>query len=149
MHKSFFHLVLAIQLLVSTTGIGLFVHVCQNDGAIASFLTKAKCSCTLSDEKQQPASCCLIGEDEDKDNCEHDSQDCCSDHFELIKSDTELPRTQYSTPSEPDTDLANTSLVFGVSDSAPLVLNSVLNYNFDYPPPPEEDLWLLHQAFLC
>ena len=140
-----FHIILALKLLISTTGIGVFVHYCQNDGAIASLLVKATCSCQESkDTSDDLASCCSA----DSNECDADKDNCCSDEMEYVKNDIEHPRSVYITPSE-NTDQLQSLPVFinTTTDRTHEKLTTI--YYTSKSPPNQVPLWLRYESILC
>lgn len=148
MIRSFLHILLSLQLLVSTAGIGLFVHVCENDGVLISFFTQPQCSCAESEEScSLDATCCAQGNE--KSDCDSSKSDCCSDFFELLKAETDFPRIQIAVQSDSEQEfMVSDAAAFGFANSLPCV-DQKIPFNSLKAPPSGEKLWLLHEAILC
>jgi len=95
MEKRFFSSVLSFLLLISTTGVGLHIHICSQEGVLLSFFNTPKCICselTEAEECSADKSCCSLPNSSEEENSEEKS--CCTDDFLLISQDTEQLRNQ-------------------------------------------------------
>lgn len=141
------HIVLALKMLISTTGIGIIVHYCQTEGTLTSFFTSPVCVCESSENKEgEMASCCPA----DADACESESEskDCCDEEYNFVQNDIEYLRAGYESATEVVDhhtfffDFGNDRINGEWAESMVL-----------YPPPKSprltKSLWIEYNALLC
>ncbi|TVR82037.1 MAG: hypothetical protein EA409_05710 [Saprospirales bacterium] len=149
MARSFFHILLSLQVLVSTTGIGMHIHVCENDGVLVSLFSQPQCSCADSDEScSLDAACCAVDGDM-ASGCESPGSDCCSDYYELLKAEEDFPRIQIAPMSDNEVDL----MLAAAASSSPTFSQASVKQDISFSslkaPPAVGKLWLIHEAILC
>ena len=147
MMQRVFHIVLALKMLISTTGIGIIVHYCQTEGTLTSFFTSPECVCESSEDKEgEIASCCSA----DADACENESEpsDCCDEEFKFVQNDIEYLRAGYESATEVVDDH---TLFFDFSNDR---INGEWAESLVLYPPPKsprltKTLWIEYNALLC
>ena len=100
MEKRIFSSLFSLLLFISTTGVGLHIHVCSQEGVLISFFDTPKCVCSISlSEKECSAdsSCCSLPVESEDNNPDKDS--CCEDDFILVINETEQVRNQMVSPA--------------------------------------------------
>ncbi|TVQ42689.1 MAG: hypothetical protein EA362_12710 [Saprospirales bacterium] len=150
MGKRFFSSLLSGLLFISTTGVGLHIHVCSQEGVLISFFDTPKCVCSKSLAKAEcsaESSCCSLPVESKNQNSDKDP--CCEDDFILVVNDTEQVRNQMVSPlldQEEDS-------IFGTFPadwvSADITSKHKLFPPGKDPPPAVFDRYLVFCSLLC
>lgn len=150
MAKQVISIVLAFNLLVATTGIGLFYHYCSQEGVLVSLFTPIQCICAESGDTEtctEEKACCaadsseLIGSHINNGNC-------CSEDFELLKNDIENLNPTAVEYTPPTWDGLNP--YFNLLSQGEISVNEKILRFYSYKAPPLIiDRHLVFSSFLC
>jgi hypothetical protein len=147
------HILLAVNLLISSMGVTIHEHICQKNGTTFTFFTKSHSCCSSKKKK-----CCSVKKSH---HCESNAllsygtnikkKPCCEDKSHYSKLNTNASEVTKVVFSELQS-VTYTPLVF-----APYALNNEVIDNaktlrfYLYKPPPlyVDNLRVLYQSFLC
>ncbi len=140
------HLILAIHVLLSSTGLTVFEHLCQMKGRTVSIFTQPKGCCKLKNSDK--ASCCLH-EKETQDES-FSRKPCCEDKSQLLKSNIDGAVQKIALPDFNFQALYIQVLPFQVIafDVIPSSQKALRFYLYK-PPPKVTDIRVFIQSFLC
>lgn len=148
------HIFLAFNVLLSTTGIVVFEHLCQMKGKTASVFVQSKNCCSKKGTTEkiaacQIAKCCKKNEPTSK-GASISPKPCCEDNAQFFKSETDATAAKiFSIPDFKFQPLfAEAFLCFERSGFIPLNPKTLRFYLYK-PPPKLADIRLLIQSFRC
>jgi hypothetical protein len=148
--KVFFSLFLAIQMLVSTAGIGIFYHYCSQDGLLISLLTQPTCIC----EKEVDGEACTDDMDCCSDHGDQSTGDsgiadsCCSEDFVLAKNDVENQRVLFKDLLPDEMDFLQSTPYVHQRAEVPANLKTIRFFTYK-PPPRVIERYLVFESLLC
>lgn len=139
LHK-LFHIILALLLFISSTGLVINKHYCQNELKSIALFVKAKACHSDSAMKNCPFHNPPDGEKKEKD--------CCNDETEYVKVDEEqlTPTVEYNLPLNP---VLISTLFVVLNFELPAFDKQTLHYLNYKPPLIVCDLPVRLQTFLC
>lgn len=149
MFSKFVHIVIAFNLLVSTTGITVYEHLCSKNGSSFALFQKPKSCCS----KKKSGTCSVSGCKKPKQiqDTTIKSKPCCEDksHYDKLNfSATSHDQSIYSEISP----LIYSPIhwAFTGLNEADAVNGKILKF-YLYKPPPllKDDIRILHMSFLC
>lgn len=143
------HLILSLNLLVSSTGITVYEHKCSKNGSTFALFQKPKSCCS----KKKSGACSISGCSKHKQTqgIEISSKPCCEDKSHYDKLSITAISKEPSAYSDINPDFSNNIswTYIGCNEFNP-VNERVLRLNL-YKPPPllKDNLRVLHMSFLC
>ncbi|HOY17627.1 MAG TPA: hypothetical protein PLC89_10050 [Haliscomenobacter sp.] len=140
------HLILALNVLLSSTGLTVFEHLCQMKGRKVSIFTQPKGCCKLKNSDK--ASCCLH-EEEPQDET-FSRKPCCADKSQLFKSNIDGAVQKIALPDFNFQAVSMQALPYQAmaSDVIPSSQKALRFYLYK-PPPKVTDIRVFIQSFLC
>lgn len=145
------HFILAINVLLSSTGVTVFEHLCQMKGRTASVFVKNQHCCQKKVAIKNACfkkSCCKTAAK--SDGISFSSKPCCEDKTQFLKSSVE--GAAFKTFSAPDFKFQPylVEAVFYAERLDIIPLNQkILRFYLYKPPPKLADIRVLIQSFLC
>lgn len=146
------HIFMAFNVLLSSSGVTVFEHLCQMKGRTTSFFVQPKNCCQKQEIKKefcQKSKCCKKAETTSKDPSIN-KKPCCEDKAQFFKSETS--GTSFEPFAVPDFKFQP---LFAVAfpyverfDIIPLN-QKILRFYLYKPPPLVSDIRVLVQSFLC
>ena len=146
------HVLLALNVLVSATGVGLYEHLCQMTGRTASVMAAAAVCERHGDEpagSHDEESCCHRVAD-DFDGPVMTEQPCCTDHASWLAADFDgtPPSFEIATPGVPVAALpVLAKAALPLAPDVPSVAQKVVRAERYKPPHPTEDVRVRVQSF--
>jgi hypothetical protein len=139
------HLILALNILLSSSGIMVFEHLCQMRGKKIALFVQPKSCC------QKRVSCCAKAE---VTNTQESLSriPCCSDKSSFLKTDTQPTLQKVLALSlVADAFILPPSLNFALEFSRDILPHNqkILRFYLYKPPPRMRDIPVLVQSFLC
>lgn len=143
------HLILALNILLSSSGIMVFEHLCQMRGKKVALFVQPKSCCQKRVQVQ--GSCCAKAE---VANTQESLSriPCCSDKSSFLKTDTQPSLQKVVTLSfVVDAFILPPSLNFAVEIANDILPHNqkILRFYLYKPPPLLRDIPVLVQSFLC
>lgn len=145
------HIILAIQVLFSSTGVVIFEHVCQKKGSTTALFEKSRNCCLPLEYTKHPcqkSKCCQAKEINSGTSVS--KKPCCEDQSQFLKLGTE--NTAFKTFTFADLHLqpvwVTAALAVEHLDVNPFNQKTLRFYLYK-PPPVVTDLRVLMQSFLC
>lgn len=143
------HLILALNILLSSSGIMVFEHLCQMRGKKVALFVQPKSCCQKRVQVQ--GSCC---EKEEIANSKESLSriPCCSDKSSFLKTDTQPTLQKVMELSlVADAFILPESLNFALEFSRDILPHNqkILRFYLYKPPPRMRDIPVLVQSFLC
>ncbi|AEE49686.1 HYC_CC_PP family protein [Haliscomenobacter hydrossis] len=140
------HLILALNVLLSSTGLTVFEHLCQMKGRTVSIFTQPKGCCKL--KKSDKPSCCLHEEEPQDESLSR--KPCCQDKSQLLKSNIDgavqkIALHDFNFQALIIQVLPFQSMTFDVIPSS----QKALRFYLYKPPPKVTDIRVFIQSFLC
>lgn len=143
------HLILALNILLSSSGIMVFEHLCQMRGKKVALFVQPKSCCQKRAQVQ--VSCCTKAEA----STEQESLSripCCSDKSSFLKTDTQ-PTLQkvmeLSLAADPFGLPPSLNFAFEFAKDILPHNQKILRFYLYKPPPRMRDIPVLVQSFLC
>ena len=149
MFEKLLHITLVLNLLVSSTGVTVFEHICSKNGSSFAFFIKPQSCCS----KKKSRSCHKsrhIKQDKNE-NITLSKKPCCEDkyHFDKLNfAGTSIEQTK-SAAIQPI--FLHNPIVKGTLSSESFVFSErSLRFNY-YKPPPlnKENIRVLYKSFIC
>ena len=145
----FLHIILALSVLLSTSGVTVFEHLCQMNGRTVSIFIQPKGCCKSQKVTQnscQKAKCSL----KDHQHSSLSKKPCCEDKSQLLKATTEGAAQKIVT--------LDFNFDFITVDFSPSIVRvntitptsqKALRFYLYKPPPMVTDIRVFIQSFLC
>lgn len=145
----FLHIILALNVLLSTSGVTVFEHLCQMNGRTVSIFIQPKGCCKSKKAPQnacQKAACTLKGH-------HHNSlskKPCCEDKSQLLKATTEGAAQKIIT-LDFNFDFITVNFLPSIEWANTITPTSqkALRFYLYKPPPMVTDIRVFIQSFLC
>ncbi len=143
------HIVLSLNLLVSSMGITAYEHICSLKGTTFSLFVKPKSCCSKKKNKSNGTTLCTKHSNTAESTIKR--KPCCEDkssYAKLSVSATSIDKIVFS-DSKSYIDHASIPATFSWKHSG--ILNEKTFRTFFYKPPPvrRDNLRVLYQSFLC
>lgn len=143
------HLILALNILLSSSGIMVFEHLCQMRGKKVALFVQPKSCCKKQTLVQ--GSCCAKAEAANPQES-LSRIPCCSDKSAFLKTDTQPTLQKVMEISlVADAFILPPSLNFALEFAASILPHNqkILRFYLYKPPPRMRDIPVLVQSFLC
>ena len=145
------HLILAINVLFSSTGITVFEHLCQMKGRTVSVFTKPKACCkrVKTEEDKCQKDCCTALKTLQQGTA-LSKKSCCQDKTQLLKSNIDGSIQKIALPDLHVQIVDFEALPFALFSLEVIPISQkALRFYLYKPPPKVTDIRVFIQSFLC
>ncbi|WP_373549417.1 hypothetical protein [Haliscomenobacter sp.] len=145
------HLILAINVLFSSTGITVFEHLCQMKGKTVSVFTKPKACCkrVKTDRDKCQKDCCSASKTQQQGDA-FSKKNCCQDKSQLFKSNIDGALQKIALPDLNVQIVDFEPLPFALFSFEVIPISQkALRFYLYKPPPKVTDIRVFIQSFLC
>jgi len=140
------HLILALNVLLSSTGLTVFEHLCQMKGRTVSIFTQPKGCCKL--KKLDKTTCCVQKEQGQDESLSREP--CCQDKSQFLKSNIDGAIQKIALPDFHFQAFNIQSLpVMALEVNVIPTSQKALRFYLYKPPPKVTDIRVFIQSFLC
>ncbi len=142
-------IMLAALVLISTSGLRIYSHTCTHKQLTNYSLLVPASDCDEPGMVVEKTSCCKLPVESETTSCtsEAGNTDCCSDHQQLVKLDTETLIKQHKVEQKPvSIELLPILFLFEIQQNS-RTANHVLHQTIP-PPPSTPELLAMIQVFL-